>query len=128
MSAARFNDSEIAWATESSTSPAAKTSIITGCEIVTWFELEGSDSDDEDSDDEDSDDEEHAVANNSVTTKASQTFTKSPRHRIANGNQLSRPHNCNNASLLVLKATSQSVYVQPAVSCGPWSPSLLFRR
>ncbi|MEC9088880.1 MAG: hypothetical protein VX734_05725 [Actinomycetota bacterium] len=105
MSAARFNDSEIAWATESSTSPAAKTSIITGCEIVTWFELEGSDSDDEDSDDEDSDDEdsddedsddedsddedsddeEHDVANNSVTTKASQTFTKSPLHRTANG-------------------------------------------
>ena len=110
MSAARFNDSEIAWATESSTSPAAKTSIITGCEIVTWFELEGSgsgsdpddedsddedsddedsddeDSDDEDSDDEDSDDEEHDVANNSVTNKASQTFTKSPLHRIANEN------------------------------------------
>ena len=42
MSAARFNDSEIAWATESSTSSAAKTSIISGCEIVTWFELEDS--------------------------------------------------------------------------------------
>ena len=102
MSAARFNDSEIAWATESSTSSAAKTSIITGCEIVTWFELEdsGSDSDDEDLDDEDSDDEdsgsddedsgsddeEHDAANNTVTKKASQTFTKSPLHRIANEN------------------------------------------
>ena len=103
MSAARFNDSEIAWATESSTSSAAKTSIITGCEIVTWFELEGSgsgsgdedsgdedsddeDSDDEDSDDEDSDDEEHDAANNSVTNKASQTFTKSPLHRIPDEN------------------------------------------
>ena len=94
MSAARFNDSEIAWATESSTSPAAKTSIITGCEIVTWLELEGSgsdhedsddeDLDDEDLDDEDSDDEEHDVANNSVTNKASQTFNKSPLHQIAN--------------------------------------------
>ena len=95
MSAARFNDSEIAWATESSTSPAAKTSIITGCEIVTWFELEGSgsgsdpddeDSDDEDSDDEDSDDEdsdEHDPANKSAATKANQIFTKSPLHRTA---------------------------------------------
>ncbi len=44
------------------------------------------DSDDEDSDDEDSDDEEHDATNNSVTNKASQTFTKSPLHRIANGN------------------------------------------
>ncbi|OUW32303.1 MAG: hypothetical protein CBD32_05480, partial [Actinobacteria bacterium TMED172] len=60
MSAARSNDSEIAWVTEPSTSSAAKTSIITGCEMATWFELEDSDdedSDDEDSDDEDSDDE-----------------------------------------------------------------------
>ena len=79
MSAARSNDSEIAWVTESSTSSAAKTSIINGCEMVTWFELE-------DSDDEDSDDEEHDATNNSVTNKASQTFTKSPLHRIANEN------------------------------------------
>ena len=43
-------------------------------------------SDDEDSDDEDSDDEEHDATNNSVTNKASQTFTKSPLHRIANEN------------------------------------------
>ena len=38
------------------------------------------------SDDEDSDDEEHDATNNSVTNKASQTFTKSPLHRIANEN------------------------------------------
>ena len=84
MSAARSNDSEIAWVTESSTSSAAKTSIINGCEMVTWFELE--DSDDEDSDDEDSDDEdsdEHAPANKSAATKANQIFTKSPLHRTA---------------------------------------------
>ena len=79
MSAARSNDSEIAWVTESSTSSAAKTSIINGCEMVTWFELE--DSDDEDSDDEDSD--EHALANKSAATKANQIFTKSPLHRTA---------------------------------------------
>ena len=79
MSAARSNDSEIAWVTESSTSSAAKTSIINGCEMVTWFELE--DSDDEDSDDEDSD--EHAPANKSAATKANQIFTKSPLHRTA---------------------------------------------
>ena len=84
MSAARSNDSEIAWVTESSTSSAAKTSIINGCEMVTWFELE--DSDDEDSDDEDSDDEdsdEHDPANKSAATKANQIFTKSPLHRTA---------------------------------------------
>ena len=34
----------------------------------------------------DEDDEEHDVANNSVTNKASQTFTKLPLHRIANEN------------------------------------------
>ena len=79
MSAARSNDSEIAWVTESSTSSAAKTSIINGCEMVTWFELE--DSDDEDSDDEDSD--EHDPANKSAATKANQIFTKSPLHRTA---------------------------------------------
>ena len=83
MSAARSNDSEIAWVTESSTSSAAKTSIINGCEMVTWFELE--DSDDEDSDDEDSDDE-HDAVNNSAATTASQTFTKSPLHRTATAN------------------------------------------
>ena len=89
MSAARSNDSEIAWVTESSTSSAAKTSIINGCEMVTWFELEDSDdedSDDEDSDDEDSDDEdsdEHDPANKSAATKANQIFTKSPLHRTA---------------------------------------------
>ena len=94
MSAARSNDSEIAWVTESSTSSAAKTSIINGCEMVTWFELEDSDdedsddedSDDEDSDDEDSDDEdsdEHAPANKSAATKANLIFTKSSLHRTA---------------------------------------------
>ena len=89
MSAARSNDSEIAWVTESSTSTAAKTSIINGCEMVTWFELEDSDdedSDDEDSDDEDSDDEdsdEHAPANKSAATKANLIFTKSSLHRTA---------------------------------------------
>ena len=102
MSAARSNDSEIAWVTESSTSSAAKTSIINGCEMVTWFELEDSDdedsddedsddedSDDEDSDDEDSDDEdsdEHDPANKSAATKANQIFTKSPLHRTATAN------------------------------------------
>ena len=42
--AARFNDSKIAWATESSTSSAAKTSIISGCETVTSSGLAESES------------------------------------------------------------------------------------
>ena len=42
--AARFNDSKIAWATESSTSSAAKTSIIRGCETITSSGLAESES------------------------------------------------------------------------------------